>query len=280
MYQLASRFSRSAAQINRGRVLSEEEMRSVAPSIFAADAHDSRSERYTYIPTIEILNALRAEGFHPFMVAQTRVRDEAHKDHTKHMIRLRHATDIGQREANEVILLNSHNGSSSYQMLSGVFRFACANGMVCGNTHHDIRVPHKGDIKDQVLEGANVILESFDMISERKEMMEDTRLGREEQEVYARAALALRYDTSAGDPPIEAGQLLRARRIDDDDDTLWSTLNRVQENMIRGGLQGKKVNGRRRSTRAVTGIDQNVALNRGLWTLAEEMAKLQGKIKG
>lgn len=279
MYQLASRFGRNVAQLNRGRALSDDEMRRVAPSIFADEAHDSRSSRYTYIPTIEILNGLRGEGFEPFMVAQTRVRDESHKDHTKHMIRLRHANHIGDKEANEVILLNSHNGSSSYQMLSGVFRFACANGMVCGNTHHDIRVPHKGEILDQVLDGANVILQSFGMITERREMMQSIALQAPERDAFARAALAMRYDQSAGAAPIQADQLLRARRSEDAGQDLWSTLNRVQENMIKGGLHGSRVNGRRRTTRAVAGIDQSVALNRGLWTLAEEMAKIHGVLK-
>lgn len=252
----------------------------VAPSIFAQEAHESRSERYTYIPTIEILNGLRAHGFQPFMVAQTRVRDEAHRDHTKHMIRLRHANHIGAKEANEIILVNSHNGASSYQMLAGVFRFACANGMVCGNTHQDIRIPHKGDVMDQVLDGAHTILEEFDLITEKKEAMRSVQLAQPEQLALARAALAMRYDPAKQAAPIEADQLLRPRRMDDAGGDLWSTFNRIQENMIKGGQQGPRVNGRRRSTRAISGIDQNIALNRGLWTLAEEMASLHGALRG
>ncbi len=51
--------------------------------------------------------------------------------------------------------------------------------------------------------------------------------------------------------------------------------------MIRGGIgyvlrdeQGRRKQTRR--TREVAGIDQNVKLNRGLWVLAQEMAKLKG----
>ena len=63
------------------------------------------------------------------MVTQTRVRNEDRRDFTKHMIRLRHAGQINARgEANEIILLNSHDGTSSYQMLAGMFRFVCSNG--------------------------------------------------------------------------------------------------------------------------------------------------------
>ena len=80
------------------------------------------------------------------MVTQTRVRHDDRRDYTKHMIRLRHASQINGREANEIILLNSHDGTSSYQMLAGMFRFVCSNGLVCGDTVANVRVPHKGDV--------------------------------------------------------------------------------------------------------------------------------------
>ena len=98
-------------------------MRQAAPSIFATAKHVSRSERYTYIPTIEVLRGLRKEGFEPFMVAQSKSRIEGKTEFTKHMIRMRHAGQVQTKpEANEIILINSHDGASSYQMLAGMFR--------------------------------------------------------------------------------------------------------------------------------------------------------------
>lgn len=51
--------------------------------------------------------------------------------------------------------------------------------------------------------------------------------------------------------------------------------------MIRGGLHGQRRNAegriRRSQTRAINGIDQNVSLNRALWTLAEGMQRLQDR---
>ncbi len=57
------------------------------------------------------------------------------------MIRLRHASQINGSEANEIIFLNSHDGTSSYQMLAGMFRFVCQNGLVCGDAVAGVRVP-------------------------------------------------------------------------------------------------------------------------------------------
>jgi Domain of unknown function (DUF932) len=140
--QLSSRFTRNQHALRSSSALDEQQIRGVAPSIFAQAKHASRSERYTYIPTGDVLQGLRQEGFSPFMVCQTRTRDDAKREHTKHMVRLRHASQIDAVEANEIVLLNSHDGSSCYQMLAGVFRFACANGMVCGDIQSDIRIRH------------------------------------------------------------------------------------------------------------------------------------------
>ena len=62
--QLASRFH-NASGIRADSPLSNDQIRNVAPSIFAEAAHESRSARYTYIPTIDVLNGLRKEGFQP-----------------------------------------------------------------------------------------------------------------------------------------------------------------------------------------------------------------------
>jgi hypothetical protein len=120
---LATRFARNTHVIRSESPLAEDEMRLAAPSIFAEGKHASRSERYTYIPSIEVLRGLRKEGFEPFMVAQSKSRIEGKSEFTKHMIRMRHAGHVETRpEANEIILINSHDGASSYQMLAGVFR--------------------------------------------------------------------------------------------------------------------------------------------------------------
>ena len=54
--------------------------------------------------------------------------------------------------------------------------------------------------------------------------------------------------------------------------TVWQCFNRVQENLIRGGVPLKpQTDGvyRRRSLRALNGIDGNTRLNRELWDLAD-----------
>ncbi|WP_137819188.1 DUF932 domain-containing protein [Pseudomonas sp. 2FG] len=274
--QLASNFSYRSPVLRSESPLSDVQIRAVAPSIFAEAPHESRSERYSYIPTATVLQELRGEGFEPFMVCQTRVRRDDRRDFTKHMIRLRHSSQIDARgEANEIILLNSHDGTSSYQMLAGMFRFVCQNGLVCGDTVADVRAPHKGDVAAQVIEGAYEVLHGFEQAQASREAMRAVTLDGGEAEVFARAALALKYDDPGKPAPITERQVLAARRLDDNRADLWSVFNRTQENLIRGGLAGRGGNGRRQRTRPVQGIDQDLRLNRALWLLADGLRQLK-----
>jgi hypothetical protein len=281
---LATRFARSTHVLYSDTPLSEDQMRRAAPSIFAVGKHASRSERYTYIPTIEVLRGLCREGFQPFMVAQGKSRVEGKAEYTKHMIRMRHAGQVQTRpEANEIILINSHDGASSYQMLAGMFRFVCCNGLVVGEVVQDIRIPHKGNIQGEVIEGAFRVLDEFAEVEEHTDAMKALQLQPPEEIAFATAALALRFgergveETGGHRPaPITAGQLIEARRPEDLDHSLWTTFQRVQENVIRGGQRGRSPQGRRMRTREVASIDRSVSLNRALWMLAEEMRKLKG----
>ena len=90
----------NTARFDTGRALSEDEMRRVAPSLFATAAHESRSERFQPIPTIEILRGLTKEGFVPVGVKQSASRTEGKALFTKPLIRLRRVDD-GKSRARE-----------------------------------------------------------------------------------------------------------------------------------------------------------------------------------
>ena len=273
MYQYARSANQTSFRSNAP--LSNDQIAQYAPSVLAETAHESRGERYTFIPTINVLDGLRNEGFQPFEVRQTRVKDQSRREFTKHMVRLRHATSIEAavgEEVPEIVLINSHDGSSSYQLLAGFFRLVCSNGLIAGDICNDIRVRHSGNVIDDVIEGSFRVLDNVEEIGSRIETYKAIELKPEEQSLFANAALQLRWDDNA---PVEADRILRARRYADNKADLWTTFNRVQENMIKGGVAGRSATGRRMSTRAVGGVNENVKLNRALWTLADGLAQLK-----
>ncbi|EDD5837537.1 DUF932 domain-containing protein [Salmonella enterica subsp. enterica serovar Enteritidis] len=266
--RLASRFGR-INQIRRDRPLTREELMQYTPSVFGEDKHTSRSEKYSYIPTITLLENLRREGFEPFFACQSRVRDPGKREHTKHLLRLRRAGQITGQQVPEIIILNSHGGESSFQLLPGVFRSVCTNSLVCGQSFGEVRVPHRGNVVEKVIEGAYEVLGVFDRVEEKRDAMQSLLLPPPAQQAFARAALTYRFGEEH--QPVAATQILTPRRYEDRKDDLWSVFNRIQENLLKGGLPGRTAKGKRSHTRAVNGIDGDVKLNRALWVMAEQM---------
>lgn len=270
------KFSRASSQggYRSNNAISNDVIAHYAPSVLAESAHESRGERYSFIPTINVLDGLRAQGFQPFEVRQTRCRDLAKREFTKHLVRLRHPDAIGSaEEVPELVLVNSHDGTSSYQLLAGFFRMVCSNGLIAGNVCNDVRIRHSGNVIDDVIEGSFRVLENVKEIGARIEQYKSIELSRQEATVFANCALRLRWDE--GKAPVSADQVLSANRYQDVKPDLWTTFNRAQENLIKGGLGGRGATGRRMTTRAVGGVTENVKLNRALWTLADGLAQLK-----
>jgi hypothetical protein len=266
-----------------GEPLDNDALRAAVPSIFATEAHESRSARFAPVPTVTVLDGLRNEGFEPFAAMQAKTRDESRREFCKHLIRLRHrgmTNDAGQ--AFEIVLVNANDGSAAYQMLPGFFRMVCANGLIAGETFEGVKVRHSGNAIGDVIEGAYRVLDDAPRVTDQVAQFRALQLADGERQALAEAAHILRFPDAAEDAqraPITADMLLRPRRGEDRATDLWTAFNVVQENVIRGGLRGRTVNAngqvRRASTREVAGIDQNKALNRALWTLAERMAELK-----
>lgn len=107
------------------------------------------------------------------------------------------------------------------------------------------------------------------VIEEKRDAMQSLLLPPPAQQALAKAALTYRFGEEH--QPVTESQVLSARRWQDDQNDLWSVFNRLQENLSKGGLSGRSVQGKRSRTRAVNGIDGDIKLNRALWVMAEEL---------
>ncbi|SCB38956.1 DUF932 domain-containing protein [Rhizobium hainanense] len=274
------------ARFDTGRAMTETEMRKVAPSIFATSAHESRSERFKPIPTIEVLRGLMVEGFVPVGAKQSASRTEGKADFTKHLIRLRRVDDgkvyrVGDTVC-EILLKNANDGTSAYELLAGLFRIRCMNSLVTQTGIMDaIKVRHSGDVGAKVIEGTYRVLNEAERTLTAPQDWAAHKLNRDEKQVLAEAVHVLRFGDADGETttPIKPEQFLIPRRHDDRADDLWTVWNVTQENAIRGGLRGVGRDdlgrARRVRSRAVNGIDQDIKLNKALWLIGEKMAALK-----
>lgn len=277
------RLSGNHIQAPIGESLDNDQLRRAVPSIFALEPWQRMSQRYRFVPTIQVLDRMRAEGFLPVRAMQGRTRIPGKGAFTRHMIRLRHRAHFEDRrflgqEFPEIVLLNSHDGTSAYQLHAGLFRLVCLNGMVVESGEFGrIKARHSGreDLADQVIEASYEIIEEAPALMDQVGAMKALPLSRDHQIAFATAAWELRDSTLE----VRPRSLIAPRRTEDAPELdgrrdLWRTANVVQEHLIRGEVMARNGKGDRRHTRAVTAVADDVRINRGLWRLAEEMRKL------
>ena len=276
------------ARFDITRGMTEDEMRKIAPSIFATEAHESRSDRFVPVPTIEVLRGLKKEGFDVVGVKQSNTRDEGKRNFTKHLIRLRRVDGekykVGDTVA-EMLLKNANDGTCQYELMAGLFRILCLNSLVAQKAEiESIKVRHSGNHQEtitKVIEGTFRVVDEAEIALEAPKQWSRIDLNSDEKQIFAEAVHEIRFGEMepGARPTIQPLQLLKPRRFDDHGDDLWRVFNVAQEHVIRGGDHGLLINERgqrrRTSTRQVNGIDQDVRLNKALWSLAEKMAELK-----
>lgn len=268
------------------RSLSEEEMFKIAPSIFATEPHESRSERFAPIPTIAILREMQKEGFVPVGVKQCGSRNAEKRNFTKHLVRLRKLEDEKEYQVGgtvcEILLKNANDGTSQYDLMAGLWRILCKNSLVAQTgTIDEVKVRHSGNLKavaDNVIKGSFRVLHEAHNALEAPSTWGQLLLPPPVKEAFAEGARVIRFGDADGnvDSPILASQLLNPRRQGDLGQDLWTTFNVVQENTTKGGLSAYRHlggNRRRVTTKEIHGIDQDIRLNKALWLLAEATAK-------
>lgn len=255
-----------------------------APSVFATRPWVGQSEKYRFIPTIQVVDALRDHGFYPVRAQQSASRIPGKGDFTKHMLRFRlrgNDLPVVGDVIPEVGLTNSHDGTSAYNLFLGLFRLICRNGAVVAMGQlSQLKARHSGrlDLVQEVISESLDIFKNAPRVLNRVQEWQKIQLDQPEQLALASSALTV-LDSNVA---IQPESLLQARRYQDRGNgtrDLWTTFNVLQENTLRGGVFGRTATGRRFHTREVKSVDRDIKLNKALWLLADKMAELKTGIQ-
>lgn len=250
-----------------------------APSVFTDHKMPGASNRYQFVRTIDVINSMRSEGFEVVSAYQSAARAEGGGAYTKHVLRLIHRDYIGGKLAvgdvvPESAITNSHNRTSSFQLMAALKVLACGNGMLCPVAEYgDIRVLHNDPkIHQHIIDGTNLIRE----ISENHglktvEKMKTIELSKEQAIEFAIGATVLKWGVRKDE---HAESLLEVRRAEDDGNTVWQVLNRVQENAMRGGYQAKDKAGRNVTVAGINSVARDLDFNSRLWTFGTKVLQL------
>ena len=240
--------------------------------IDAAHAAQTTSEKYGFVSSRAICDCLADAGFQPRSIQIQRTNKDERRGFQKHIVRFRHAQlmpSVGDSFP-EMLMINSHDGSSSLKLMLGVFRLVCSNGMVSGDVHDQMRFIHRKANLDDIHDGALRLIGRAGELSDKVERMKERIMTPSVTADFAEKALLLRYDK----PDAEASyadqhdwdrKLTRvtwARRYEDRGDNLWLMFNRIQENLT----QGRKHSG----IRQITSPSKDVEINTKLWNLSQD----------
>lgn len=280
---VAPRWGRISAE--PGKPVSVDDLRRYVPSIFADHPHERRSPAYGLVSTHRLLEELATKGFVVSHAAQLVARKQQDRATAKHIVRLQHAghrpteTRVLGEVWPEVVILNSHDGSTKFRMQSGLLRLACLNGLIVPETSvATVNVRHHQSAPSVVTDGAFYVLAMASNAIDTAAAWRARMLTEAERTTFSEVARTLRLANRDGTvtSPINAERFLMPRRFGDNSHDLWTTFNVIQENIIQGGVvgTGRTVDGRERrvTTRPVYAIERELEINEALWMHAAGLA--------
>lgn len=256
--------------------------RTMAPAIATDHPHPYKSSTFTHVNTGELLESMLDNGFAIRSVRQARglitTRGVDTGLYNQHIVVLRDAKafhDLAVGDSiPEIVIINSHDGSGCFMVTAGLFRLLCLNGMVVGDSYESLRLQHRWMAVEEITAGARKIWEHMPILMKWREDAVKRELSTEEKYDFAEKAMVIRFPTRpVQEMPFDSGQLLSMRRDEDVGDNLWKTYQRVQENVIKGGIEGRSGTGRITRMREITGVQADLEINRSLWDLADTYLK-------
>lgn len=257
--------------------LSLDDVREYAPAAFSAVAHPRVSDRYSLFKTSDLIESFLKAGWQVTRANQSAVHTDTQRSFSRHLIALSNPDLRYEDEQIEILLVNSNDGRSKYHTELGVYRFACANGLVdAAERFAEMDLRHFGYAAEHVLEASSILISHVPKVVEVIDSWKAKRLSWPTQLEFAYFALTQRWPEKA---PIQAGDLLERRRTEDVSNSLWTTLNVIQENLLKGGQTYEKqtLRGLRSlHVRSIRSISGNLSLNKRLWNAAEALYEGRG----
>ena len=255
--------------------ISLETAREQAPAIFATKPADYINQKlYKFTPTTEIINYMSDMGYVLTSAKQSSTKVPLRRDFGTHIVSFQHPklfvkdNNNGVEARPTIVLLNSHDGSRPIQFDMGLFRLVCSNGlMVKSMDMGHFKERHTKYTFDQVKSLISSKVETLPLVIDKINDWNSLEMTAKQRFKFATEALKLRLGEERLLEDYEVLSVLEPRRGEDKEPTLWKTFNVVQENLIKGGFQMNN-----RQARAITNPVQDLALNKSLWQLAEELA--------
>jgi len=254
------------------------------------------SKHYSFVPTMKVVNDLRALGYEVVDAKQVKARKKSTNGYQKHMITFEHpdykvdqvkeveiADGVTETQVHkpteypQILLTNSHDGGNAFTLSAGIFRLVCSNGLVIKSEDYgSSRLVHKGysfeAVQKLVQEFEGTISEVLTKITAMKrKQLTDAQIMQ-----FAKQAALLRFKAASYNEGniadvVDIDEIIEATRPEDAGNGLYEVYNRVQESLINGKYH-YKLGTKHRKGRPIKNFKQNIDVNKKLSELAFELA--------
>lgn len=255
------------------KIMTKDQLREKVPAIFTKEPSERMSDRYVYIPSEKVVDTFASEGWYPTKAFQSKTKKDD-KIFRKHIIEFASPSfqplmpEVGTLTP-RLIMTNSHDGTSGIQLRMGIFRLVCQNGLAISHQEiMQIRKRHSGIDKDEILETIYNASKQFPDVWSKIDEYSSIKLTNNQRIDFATKVVDLRFGEQAN--KYDATSFLETRRAEDTGSDLFRTMNVLQENIVKGGIEYKNERtDRMRKVRRLTNMNRELELNVALWAMME-----------
>ena len=255
-----------------------EELREIAPSIFTQVGSKDTSDKYTHIPTDQVIKDMELLGWDVVDAKEVKARKETTVGFQKHLVVFRNNDVVingedGDTVYPQVLLTNSHDGKNSFQFTAGLIRMICENGLVIATDEfEDLKMRHMGYTFEDLQLLIRGMVEKLPLTVEAMNKMKSVELEEEQMFNLAKSFLDIRVEGTKNTYDKQAIEdVLNVQRKKDEGNMLWEVFNRIQENIIEGNFEYKTQGGKVRQARVIKNFKQDQDVNKKMFSKALEL---------
>jgi len=258
------------------------------PAAFTQRKSPELSGRYGFVDTAAAISILNDHGWNPVRAVQKPSRLSENIPFQDHMLSFAPAQVDDLDNQPNLILYNSHNGKSALKLFIGVYRCLCSNGIIAGDSLFESKLRHSATTANGFSNLIQSQSNNVPMLMDKIDGMQNQILDHDQIVDFAYDAVNLRWDMLQDTPPDNRNgsyadqfrtvkQALRVRRHGDGGNDKYTVFNRLQESLIRGGVEiesytKRNPTGAIRKAKGISSLAETVRVNRELWNLADSVA--------
>ena len=258
--------------LNAHTFLTKEEIKEKAKSIFATGGGENTSERYSHIPTYQIVEDMKVLGWEVVDVKEVKARKNV--GFQKHLVVFRNNDIVidgkdGDTVFPQILLTNSSDGKNAFTFRAGLFRLVCENGLVISTQDFaNMRIRHYGYKFEDLKATITNIVEKLPLTVASMNKFKQIQLNKKQIIKLAKEALNIRFgEVEMNRITVDWNEFVKPTRREDEGTDLWSVFNVVQEKVLEGDFNYVAGN-RSRKARKIKNFNQDMELNSRLYELA------------